>query len=127
MRGALLVALGGAVGSLARYYGTEVVTAIAGAAFPWGTILVNISGCALIGALAGGSALFPRSLPPSVIREFLVIGVCGGYTTFSSFSLQTFQLLETGHAARAGANVVLSVVLCLLATWAGYALARAAV
>ena len=90
-------------------------------------VLVNISGCALIGALAGGGALLPRSVPPSFIREFFIIGICGGYTTFSSFSLQTFQLLESGHGARAIANVLVSVVFCLLATWAGYELARAAV
>ena len=127
MKGALWVALGGALGSLARYFGTELVTALAGSAFPWGTVLVNISGCALIGALAGGGALMPRSVPPSFIREFFIIGICGGYTTFSSFSLQTFQLLESGHGARAIANVLVSVVFCLLATWAGYELARAAV
>ena len=116
MKAALSVAVGGALGSLARYFATEA-----------GTVLVNISGCALIGALAGGGALLPKSMPPSFIREFFVIGICGGYTTFSSFSLQTFQLLETGHAARALANVALSVVLCLAATWGGYELARAAV
>ena len=127
VKAALSVAVGGALGSLARYFATEAVTAFAGTAFPWGTVLVNISGCALIGALAGGGALLPKSMPPSFIREFFVIGICGGYTTFSSFSLQTFQLLETGHAARALANVALSVVLCLAATWGGYELARAAV
>jgi len=127
VKGALLVALGGALGSLARYFGSEAITALAGTAFPWGTVLVNITGCLLIGVLAGGGALLPRSMPPSFVREFFIIGICGGYTTFSSFSLQTFLLFETGHAARAVANVVASVVLCLLATWAGYALARAAV
>ena len=126
MRAALSVALGGALGSLARYFVTEAVTSLAGAAFPWGTVLVNVTGCALIGALAGASALLPKSMPPSFVREFLIIGICGGYTTFSAFSLQTFQLLQTGHAARALANVGLSVVLCLAATAGGYALARAA-
>ena len=120
----LWVALGGAIGSVGRYAVTELLTALLGVAFPWGTVLVNVTGCGLIGMLAGGNLLLPRSTPTSWVREFLVIGLCGGYTTFSSFSLQTLSLLQTGHAARALANVLLSVALCLLATFAGYALAR---
>ena len=119
------VARGGALGSLGRYGLTELMTALFGASFPWGTILVNVTGSALIGAFAAG--LVPeRVMSTSLVRELLVIGLCGGYTTFSSFSLQTIALLQAGQPARAAANVLLSVVLCLAATYAGYELVRAA-
>jgi CrcB protein len=125
VRGALVVALGGALGSLGRYGLTELAQRLLGTGFPWGTLLVNVTGSALIGALAGG--LVPeRILAPTLVRELLVIGVCGGYTTFSSFSLQTLQLLQAGEPLRAAANVLLSVALCLAATYAGFVLARAA-
>jgi fluoride exporter len=119
------IALGGALGSLGRYALTELATAVCGAAFPWGTILVNVTGSALIGAFAAG--LVPeRVMSASLVRELLVIGLCGGYTTFSSFSLQTLALLQAGQPIRAAANVLLSVALCLAATYAGYGLVRAA-
>lgn len=125
MRALATVALGGALGSLCRYALTELMTALCGASFPWGTILVNVTGSALIGAFAAG--LVPeRIMSTSLVRELLVIGLCGGYTTFSSFSLQTFALLQAGQPLRAAANVMLSVALCLAATYAGYGFARAA-
>ena len=125
MSSAVWVALGGALGSLARYFATIAVTAILGSEFPWGTVVVNITGCALIGALVGAGALMAKVASESVVRDFLIVGLCGGYPTFSSFSLQTLTLLQAGQSARAMANVIASVVLCLLATWAGYTLARA--
>lgn len=126
MTGALWVALGGALGSLGRYFATQWVTALAGSAFPWGTVLVNVTGCALIGFFAGHPAWLTRSVSSAFVRDFLVIGICGGYTTFSAFSLQTLQLLQAGQAGRAAANVGVSVVCCLVSTFAGYTLARAA-
>jgi fluoride exporter len=125
VRALLTVALGGALGSVGRYALTELVTAVCGASFPWGTILVNVTGSALIGAFAAG-LVSERVMSASLVRELLVIGLCGGYTTFSSFSLQTFALLQAGQPIRAAANVLLSVALCLAATYAGYGLVRAA-
>lgn len=90
---------------------------------PWGTILVNISGCFLIGLFA--TATDHKGLAPAShqMREFFMVGICGGYTTFSAFSLQTLGLANQGQWLRAGANVLLSVVLCLVAVWLGHLLA----
>ena len=116
----LLIALGGALGSLARFYLSEAVALIAGPAFPWGTLLVNVSGSFVIGVLAGGGGAHGRWIESVLARQFLMVGVCGGYTTFSAFSLQTVGLIETGEFGRASAYVLASVGLCLVATWAGY-------
>jgi CrcB protein len=91
-------------------------------AFPAGTLLVNISGSFLLGAIIR-YALETPSLTPE-IRAFLTIGVCGGYTTFSTFSYETVALLEDGQWARAGVYITASVVLSLMGTWLGFALAR---
>ena len=91
---------------------------------PWGTIIINITGSFLIGLFVG--LMRPPSgrwLATSNTRVFFTYGICGGYTTFSSFSLQTLDLLREGEWLHAGANVVLSVVLCMIAVWLGYALA----
>jgi CrcB protein len=115
----LCVALGGALGSVARAVAAYLMPA---GRLPWATILVNITGSLAIGWLIA------RFLPlgESNIRahSFWVVGVCGGFTTFSSFSWQTLEQLEKGHWGVALANVVLSVVLCLVATWIGWRLAR---
>ena len=121
----LWIALGGALGSLARFYLSEAVGLLAGPAFPWGTLLVNVSGSFVIGAVAGGAGEHGRWIESAFARQFVMVGVCGGYTTFSAFSLQTVGLIETGEIGRAGAYVLASVALCLLATWAGYAAAAA--
>jgi len=118
----LWIALGGALGSVGRYWLSGVVTDRTGGAFPWGTLLVNVSGSFLIGLLAaltepGGR----RYLGPSG-RQFLMYGLCGGFTTFSAFSLQTLELLREGDLAKAGVNAVGSVLLCLVAVWLGYLL-----
>jgi fluoride exporter len=117
----LWIALGGALGSVARFASTEWVQARWPAAFPWGTLLVNVLGSLIIGMLAAmtESGRWPL---PLVTRQFLMIGVLGGYTTFSSFSLQTLLLLRSGAALIAGLNVLASVALCLLAAWCGFAL-----
>jgi CrcB protein len=116
----LWVALGGALGSVARYACGGAVTQFAGGAFPFGTIVVNVSGSLLIGVLAALSVPDGRILLPPSARLFTMTGICGGYTTFSGFSLETFNLMRDREWLQAGANVVLSVALCLIAVWLGY-------
>lgn len=120
----LWIALGGAIGSVARFASTEWVQARWPSAFPWGTLLVNVLGSLIIGMLAALSESGRWQLP-LVYRQFLMIGVLGGYTTFSSFSLQTLMLMRNGAALTAGLNVLASVGLCLLAAWCGFALMSA--
>lgn len=119
----LLIAVGGAIGSLSRYWVAEWVARMLGTAFPYGTLLVNVTGSVLIGLAAGGSWDHVRLSEAPVVRSFVMVGICGGYTTFSSFSLQTLLLLQAGEWLRASVNVLLSVFACLLASWAGFALA----
>ncbi|WP_018233023.1 fluoride efflux transporter CrcB [Thioalkalivibrio thiocyanodenitrificans] len=117
-----MIALGGFVGGLTRYWLSGVVGRAVGETFPWGTMAVNVSGALCIGVLA---ALLPpgdgHGLTVSLWAA-LVVGVLGSYTTVSSFSLQTLALLREGERRRAAANVILSVSLCLGAAAAGHAL-----
>lgn len=118
----LIVMLGGALGTLARYV-VSVLAAPISRSLPWGTILINASGSFLIGffgTLTLAQGRFPVS---DNLRLFVMIGVCGGYTTFSSFSLQTLDLLRSDALLRAGLNILLSVALCLAAIALGHALA----
>ncbi len=119
----LLVGLGSALGGMARHWATGFAASRWGMAFPWGTLGVNVIGSLIIGVLAAGLVPGTRWVLPIPARELLMVGVLGGYTTFSSFSLQTFMLMEQGDWLRAGGNVVLSVVLCLVAVALGYLLA----
>ena len=119
-----LIALGGGVGSVARFACAEATAAWLGTAFPWGTLAVNLAGSLAIGAFAALWAPGARGASPD-LAWLLMAGFCGGFTTFSAFSLQTLQLLQSGEVSRAGANVAGSVVLCVLATWAGWAAASA--
>jgi CrcB protein len=121
----LWVAIGGALGSAARYWCSGVVANWFGESFPWGTIIVNVLGSFIIGLFATLTAPDGRLFVASEARVFVMVGLCGGYTTFSSFSLQTLNLARDGEWLGAGANVVLSVVLCLLAVWIGHAAAVA--
>lgn len=117
------VALGGALGTTARYWLSGVVARSVGETFPWGTLVINITGSFVIsffGALTGPDGRF---FVGSTARQFVMIGMCGGYTTFSSFSLQTLNLANEGEWLHAGANIGLSVAICLIAAWAGFALA----
>jgi CrcB protein len=119
-----LVALGGAIGSMGRFWLAGAVARLTGAQFPWGTILINILGSCLIGWLAG-LAVTGRMPLPDQTRAFTMAGICGGFTTFSSFSLQTAELLREGNFGWAALNAVGSVLLCMAATFLGLWLARA--
>lgn len=119
----MLIGIGSALGGVARYGAGLIIGAHLGEALPWGTILVNISGSLLIGFLATLTGPDGRIYEPPLGRRFVVVGFCGGYTTFSSFSLQTLDLLQAGHASRAGANIAASLVLCLVGVWVGDAAA----
>lgn len=115
----LWIALGGAAGSIARYW-ISILTAGFSRSLPWGTILINLSGSFLIaffGALTVTQARFPVS---ETIRLFVMVGFCGGFTTFSSFSLQNLELIRHGAPARALLNILLSVSVCLAAAALGY-------
>jgi len=123
----LVIGLGGAFGSMLRFgIGTLIDTSVqkTGTIFPWGTIIVNITGCFIIGFIATISAAGEGRLFLSPLtRNFITIGILGGYTTFSSFSLQTLTLMQSGQRWEALANVLLSVVLCLVGVWLGAMLA----
>jgi fluoride exporter len=120
----LWVALGGALGSVARFWINGLIIEKASATFPWGTLAVNVSGSFIIGII--GALVISEGRMDSQSRifatQFLMIGVCGGYTTFSSFSLQTLNLLRDREWLYAGGNVILSVVLCMIAVWLGWLL-----
>jgi fluoride exporter len=117
------VALGGALGSMARYWLGVRITLLAGLAFPWATILINILGSLVIGFLVRLTGPQGRLPAPLDARAFLIVGICGGFTTFSAFSLQSLELARDGRLLLAGANIVLSVVLCLVAVALGHWLA----
>jgi CrcB protein len=116
----LWIAVGGALGSVARFGCSSLVANWFGQAFPWGTLLVNVVGSFAIGLFAAITGPDGRLLVSGDMRQFVTIGVCGGYTTFSSFSVQTLALVQDGEVIRAGANVVASVGLCLLSVWLGH-------
>jgi CrcB protein len=119
----LWIALGGALGSVARFWLAALVAEIMGLQFPWGTILVNIIGSFVIGFFGTFAGPGGRMIVSFNARAFVMVGICGGFTTFSSFSLQTLDLARESRWLQAGGNVVVSVVMCLLAVWAGHALA----
>ncbi len=121
MLGYLYVALGGALGSVARFAISGSIARATHEIFPWGTLTANVTGCFLIGLFATLTAPGGRLPASPEMRQFFMVGVCGGYTTFSSFSLQTLTLARDGEMGRAGANVLVSVVLCLVGVWMGSA------
>jgi fluoride exporter len=121
----LWIAVGGALGSVARFWCSGMAARHFGETFPWGTLLVNVIGSFAIGFFAALTSPDGRWLVPSRFREFFMIGICGGYTTFSSFSIQTLSLAQDGEWLRAGANAILSVALCLAAVWLGHVAALA--
>ena len=115
----LWVGLGGALGSMGRYWTAVLAARLLGEAFPWGTLMINILGSFVIGFF--GTLTLPGGpLPGSVgARAFVMAGICGGYTPFSAFSLQTWDLMRAGDWVGAGLNVAASVVLCLVAVAVG--------
>jgi CrcB protein len=123
MESYLWVAIGSALGGVARYWCSGVAARLFGETFPWGTVIVNIVGSFVIGFFATLTGPDGRVYASSIVRQFVMLGICGGYTTFSSFSLQTLNLMNDGEWLRAGGNVVVSVVCCMVAVWIGHVLA----
>ena len=117
------IAIGSAIGGAARYWCTGFAARLFGETFPWGTLLVNITGSLIIGFFATLTGPDGRIFVSSTTRQFVMIGLRGGYTTFSSFSLQTLNLVQDSEWLQAGGNIVGSVVLCLFAVWLGHILA----
>jgi protein CrcB len=113
------VALGGALGSMARAWLGLVMAHLTGPQFPWGTVLINVLGSFVIGAFGRLTAAEGRVPLSQNMRTLVMVGVCGGFTTFSSFSLQTLVLMQTQHPGQALGNVALSCVLCLASVAAG--------
>jgi fluoride exporter len=120
----LAVAAGGALGSLARFWLAAAMAVLTGARFPWGTLLINLTGSAVIGLVAAITLHPPRVAMHPDLRVFLMVGFCGGFTTFSAFSLQTLELLQAGELGPAGGYILGSVLLCLAGVWVGWALGR---
>lgn len=113
----LAIAAGGAVGALLRFYVSTGMHALLGRGFPYGTLIVNISGSFVMGFFY---VLFLERLQVTPeVRAALLVGVLGAFTTFSTFSIETLSLLEDGEITKAALNIVLSVSLCILAAWLG--------
>ena len=118
----LAIAAGGACGALLRFWISQGMHGLLGRGFPFGTLVVNVSGSAAMGALY--IAFFERHDIAPEWRAAITIGFLGAFTTFSTFSMDTLLLLQQGHHLRAGMNVVLSVALCLAGCWLGMVAAR---
>jgi len=123
MQRTILIGLAGLVGTLLRFWLSGLVARQYGETFPWGTAAVNLLGCFLAGVLFYVTE--ERFLLSPVLRTTLLIGFLGGFTTFSSYGLQTFALLRDGEFALAGLNIAVSNVLGLLMVWFGYVLGKA--
>ncbi len=119
----LWVALGGALGSMARFGLSGAIDMRTGGNFPFGTLVVNITGCFILGLFATLAGTEGRLMVSPGFRIFFMYGVCGGYTTFSSFSLNTLNLAREGQWLWSGLNILGSVVLCMLGVWLGHILA----
>ncbi|MDE2183784.1 MAG: fluoride efflux transporter CrcB [Alphaproteobacteria bacterium] len=115
----LLVTTGGALGTAARYVLSGIIANAFGETFPWGTLIINVTGSFIIGFVFTLTAPDGRLFVSGSTRQFAMTGFCGGYTTFSSFSLQTLNLMRDGEWLAAGGNVLGSVTLCLLGVWLG--------
>lgn len=120
MQSYLWIALGSALGGMGRYWCSGMAARLLGETFPWGTMIVNVSGSLVIGFVATMAAPDGRWFLPADMRQFVMVGLCGGFTTFSSFSLQTMALMRDGEWLPAAGNVAGSVLLCLLGVWLGH-------
>jgi fluoride exporter len=118
----LWVALGGALGSMGRFWLASLIIARFGENFPLGTLVINVTGSFVIGILYALGATENSAFASPGFKQFFFVGICGGYTTFSAFSLQTLQLAQRREWLFAGGNILLSVVLCLIAAWLGWLL-----
>ena len=118
------IALGSAIGGVARYWCSGVAARLFGETFPWGTLIVNVTGSFIIGFFATLTGPDGRVFAGSTMRQFVMMGLLGGYTTFSSFSLQTLSLAQNNQWLEAGGNILASVILCLAAVWLGHLLAH---
>jgi CrcB protein len=117
------IAVGSAIGGAARFWCSGVAARLIGETFPWGTLIVNVVGSFIIGFVATLTGPDGRVFMNSTARLGIMAGFCGGYTTFSSFSIQTLSLLNDGEWLYAGMNITASVVLCIVAVWLGHILA----
>ena len=124
LKNILLVALGGAAGSVARYLLSKAIQDTAATAFPWGTMAVNVAGCLLIGLLYGLASGDGTRLGAD-LKLMLTVGFCGGFTTFSTFANESLTLAKTGDALLSAAYIGLSVALGIIAVAAGAQLAKA--
>jgi CrcB protein len=121
----ICIGAGGALGTMLRFWLSGVVAQAFGERFPTGTLVINVTGSFVIGLFAAMTGPDGRFMIRPLGRQFFMIGICGGYTTFSSFSLQTLNLAREGQWAYAGLNIGLSLVLCLAAAWLGFAAGEA--
>jgi CrcB protein len=115
------IAVGSALGGVARYWASGIAARLMGETFPWGTLAINVIGSFVIGFFGTLTGPDGRIFVGSTARQFVMIGICGGFTTFSSFSLQTLNLVSDSEWLSAGGYVGGSVSLCLVAVWAGHA------
>lgn len=117
------IALGAALGGMLRYWCSGVATRLGAEAFPWGTLFINAAGSAFIGFFAAFTGPDGRLLVQPHTRLFVMTGICGGFTTFSTFSLETLRLMQDREWAYASLNIAASLALCLLGVWLGHQLA----
>jgi len=117
----LVIAVGGALGSIARYLLSTFVLRVSGTLFPLGTFIVNVVGCLVFGAIAGATS--QRVQISSTARLFLLTGILGGFTTFSTYTFESFALIRDGQFVWATINVAGQVVAGLVGLWAGYVIA----
>jgi len=122
----LWIALGSALGGVARYACQGWAARHISETFPWGTMIVNIVGCSFIGFFATLTSADGRFIVGTTTRQFVMVGICGGYTTFSSFSLESLNLARGGQWPQAAGYVFGSLVFCLLGVWLGHIAAVAA-
>jgi CrcB protein len=120
MESYVAIAIGSALGGSLRYFCSGVAARMIGEVFPWGTLLVNVAGCFIIGFFSTLSGPDGRLFVGTTTRQFVMFGICGGFTTFSSFSVQTLALMNDGEWLLASANIGGSVVLCIAAVFAGH-------